>query len=116
MIQVTSHMRLFAAIEPLNFRKRLDGTIGVCRAKFEVDPYDGAVYLFRNRRKTLIRIYCFDGLVEWCCDLRIAKGKFPFWPSSEKQIKPIQAHELYLLIRGGNPDATRVQEDWRKIG
>jgi transposase len=51
MIQVTSHMRLFAAIEPLNFQKRLDGTIGVCRTKFEVDPYDGAVYLFRNRRK-----------------------------------------------------------------
>lgn len=116
MIQVTSHMRIFAAIEPIDFRKRLDGTVGICRSRFEKDPYDGSVYIFRNRRKTMIRIYCFDGLVEWGCDLRIAEGKFPYWPTSSQHITDIKAHELYLLIRGGNPEGVRVQEDWRKIG
>jgi transposase len=115
MIQVTSHMRIFAATEPMDFRKRLDGTVGVCRSRYEMDPYNGSVYLFRNRRKTMIRIYCFDGLVEWACDLRIAEGKFPYWPTSASPMSAIKAHELYLLIRGGDPDAVRVQEDWRKI-
>ena len=116
MIQLTPHMRIFAAIEPMDFRKRLDGTVGVCRSQYQRDPYDGSVYVFRNRRKTMIRLYCFDGLVEWGCDLRIAEGKFPFWPSSKEELKAVKAHEFYLLIRGGNPDAIEFREDWKKIG
>ena len=116
MIQVTSHMPIFVGIEPIDFRKRLNGTVGICRTRLEKDPYDGSVFLFRNRSRTMIRIYCFDGLVEWGCDLRIAKGKFPYWPSSTEPIKKIQAHQLYLLVKGGDPEIAKVQEDWRKIG
>ena len=83
MLQMTPQTKIIVAVEPINFQKRMDGTAGICRAHFERDPYDGVIYVFRNRRATIIRLYFFDGLVELCCNLRIAKGRFPHWPKDE---------------------------------
>jgi len=116
MIQMTSQTQIMAAIQPINFRKRMDGTAGICRAQFERDPYDGVIYAFRNKRSTMIRLYFFDGLVEWCCDLRIAKGKFPYWPKDKKPLTGIKAHELILLIKGANPERAKVLPEWKRIG
>jgi hypothetical protein len=115
MIQATPQTKILVAVEPIDFRKRIDGTAGVCRAVFERDPYDGAMYVFRNRSRTMIRIYFFDGLVEWGCDLRIAEKKFPYWPTSSEPLVGLKAHELYILIKGGNPLAAEVLPDWKKI-
>jgi len=116
MIQMSPQTRIMVAIEPINFQKRMDGTAGICRALFERDPFDGVIYVFRNRRATMIRLYFFDGLVEWCCDLRIAKGKFPHWPEDRQPLTGIKAHELILLIKGANPTTTKVLPEWKKMG
>lgn len=115
MLQVTHQTKMLVAVEPIDFRKRLDGTAAVCRAKLERDPLDGVVYLFRNKSKTMMRIYFFDGLVEWVCDLRIASGKFPHWPTSSLPVTGLNAQQFYLLIKGGNPDSVRVREDYKKL-
>ena len=115
MIQMTPQTKIMVAVEPINFQKRMDGTAGICRAQFERDPYDGVIYVFRNRRSTMIRLYFFDGLVEWCCDLRIAKGRFPHWPKDCTPLKGMQAHELVLLVKGANPAKARVLPAWKKL-
>lgn len=115
MLQITHQTRMLVAVEPIDFRKRMDGTAAVCRAKLEKDPLDGVVYLFRNRTRTMIRIYFFDGLVEWSCDLRIASGKFPHWPTSSEPVTGLSAHQFYMLIKGGDPSNLRVREDFKKI-
>lgn len=115
MLQITHQTKLLVCVEPIDFRKRLDGTAAVCRVHMERDPLDGVVYLFRNKSRTMIRIYFFDGLVEWGCDLRIASGKFPHWPASSSPVTGLNAQQFYILIKGGNPDATRVLEDYKKV-
>lgn len=116
MLQMSPQTKIMLATAPINFQKRMDGTAGICRAHFERDPYDGVIYVFRNRKATMIRLYFFDGLVEWCCDLRIAKGRFPHWPKDNKPLTGLQAHELVLLIKGANPEQAKVLPQWRKIG
>lgn len=115
MLQVSYQTKMFVAVEPIDFRKRMDGTAAVCRARLERDPLDGAVYLFRNRARTMIRIYFFDGLVEWSCDLRIASGSFPHWPLSSEALTGLSAHQFYLLIKGGNPEKVSVRKDYKEI-
>lgn len=115
MIQMTPQTQIMVAIEPINFQKRMDGTAGICRAQFECDPFDGVIYVFRNRRSTMIRLYFFDGLVEWCCDLRIAKGRFPFWPIDDQPLTGIRAHELILFVKGANPNHTKILPEWKKM-
>ena len=38
MIQVTPHLRIFVAREPLDFRTRIDGTAAACKKVLKLDP------------------------------------------------------------------------------
>lgn len=115
MIQITAHMRILVATQPISFRNRIDGTSSICRNVLDNEPLDGTLFVFINRRKTMIRFYMFDGQGEWLCDKRIAKGSFPHWVSSEGSVSQLEAHQLYVLIRGGNPQKIVTPSDWKKI-
>lgn len=108
-------MKIFVAKEPISFKTRMDGTAAVCRNKYERDPYSGALFVFINRKKTMIRLYIFDGQGEYLCDKRIAKGSFPHWIESDEDLSSIKPHELYILLRGGNPRVVSTPADWKKI-
>ena len=45
MIQITPHMRIFVATEPIDFRKGIDGIAGICR-KMLKDPFSGQILFF----------------------------------------------------------------------
>lgn len=115
MIQTTPHVKIYAAVEPINFQKRMDGTAAICRQRYRMDPYTGTYFVFINKKKTMIRVYFFDGQGEWLCDKRIAKGKFPHWVDGEYGLSQIESQQLYVLLRGGDPGPVVGCEDWRKI-
>ncbi len=54
MIQITPQMRLLLAVEPVDFRKGIDGLVAVCRQKLTLDPMAGALFVFSNRRRERI--------------------------------------------------------------
>jgi transposase len=56
MIQITPHMRILAAVEPVDFRKGIDGLCRLCRTELRSDPFSGAIFVFRNRRRTALRL------------------------------------------------------------
>jgi len=61
MIQITPQMRLLLAVEPVDFRKGIDGLVAVCRHRLNSDPMAGAVFVFANRRRQALKILCYDG-------------------------------------------------------
>jgi hypothetical protein len=52
MIQLTAQMRILVAVEPVDFRRGIDGLCRLCRQSLSQDPFSGAVFVFRNRRGT----------------------------------------------------------------
>ncbi|MBT8439142.1 MAG: IS66 family insertion sequence element accessory protein TnpB [Gammaproteobacteria bacterium] len=54
MIQITPQMRIFVAVEAADFRKGIDGLCQLCRCVLKSDPFSGAVFVFRNKRRTAI--------------------------------------------------------------
>jgi transposase len=56
MIQITPHMRVLVAVEPVDLRKGIDGLAAVCREKLQADPFSGWLFIFRSRRATAIRV------------------------------------------------------------
>jgi transposase len=44
MIQITPQMRILAAIEPVDFRKGIDGLCRLCRRELHTDPFSGAIF------------------------------------------------------------------------
>ena len=117
MIQVTPHMRVLVAVEPADFRRGIDGLARQCRAVLRSDPFSGVVFVFRNRNRTAVKILVYDGRGFWLCYKRLSKGKFRWWPTSlDSPSIPVEAHELQVLLSGGDPSATRAAPMWRPIG
>ena len=117
MIQITPHMRIFLCVAPADFRKGIDGLAGLCRQWLSRDPFSGAVFVFRNRRATALKILCYDGQGYWLCQKRLSRGRFNWWPQSagEQAVSELAAHQLQLLIWNGNPDRERAAPMWRKV-
>jgi transposase len=67
LIQITPHMRVLVAIEPVDFRRGIDGLAQLCRAVLKEDPMTGTVIVFRNRQQKAIKILIYDGQGYWLC-------------------------------------------------
>lgn len=115
MIQITPQMRILVAIEPTDFRRGIDGLARQCRELLQSDPFSGALFVFRSRSGKAVKILCYDGIGFWLCQMRLSQGKFRFWPSGTEAGKTLQAHELQVLLSGGDPQATGVPAPWRRI-
>ena len=117
MIQLTPQMRILVAIEPADFRKGIDGLCGLCRKHMAADPFSGTLFVFRNRRATAIKLLSYDGQGFWLCQKRMSKGRFRHWPESAsgKVERQLLAHELQVLLVGGDPSAAEGAPQWRPI-
>jgi len=116
MIQLTPQMRILVAVEPVDFRCGIDGLARLCREVLQVDPFSGAAFVFRNRRGTAVKVLIFDSRGFWLCHKRLSSGRFRFWPkSATNSAKPLEAHELQVLLCGGDPEATGAAPAWRRV-
>ena len=116
MIQITPQMRIFVVVEATDFRKGIDGLCRICRSVLKTDPFSGSVFVFRNRRRTSIKILVYDGQGFWICQKRLSYGKFTWWPEKgDSQLNKLAVHELQVLIWNGNPDFAQVSPPWREV-
>jgi transposase len=117
VIQITPQMRILVATEPADFRRGIDGIARQCREQLAADPMSGAAYVFRNRRRTAVKILVYDGQGFWLCHKRLSHGRFRSWPSpsDSEAAASVQAHELSVLLFGGDPKAARAAPVWRSV-
>ena len=111
MIQITPQMRVRVSVEPADFRAGIDGLAERCRTVLGADPFSGAVFVFRNRRRTAIKVLVYDGQGFWLCHKRLSKGRFVYWPSKAE----MEVHELGGLLRGGDPRGSGAVAVWRRV-
>jgi transposase len=116
LISLTAATRILVAVEPADFRRGIDGLSRAVREEFSEDPFSGSVFVFRNRRRTAIKILAYDGQGFWLCQKRLSQGRFRHWPTgNDDSMSPLEAHELTVLLRGGDPAGTRAAQTWRAV-
>ena len=116
MIQLTAQTRIFVAIKPADFRCGIDGLARIARDAYSQDPFSGCVFVFRNRRKTAVKILSYDGQGFWLCQKRLSTCRFKHWPDGSNTVMtPLEAHELSVLVRGGDPSSTQAAPVWRSV-
>lgn len=122
MIQIAPQMRILAAIEPADFRRGIDGLARLCKDVLKHDPFNGWVFVFRNRSATALKILVYDGQGFWLCHKRLSRGRFRWWPSGSgaaNQTSPVArtlaAHPLQVLLAAGDPEATHAAPVWRAV-
>ena len=60
MLSLGPGVRIFVSVEPVDMRGSFDALAGAVR-RLGLDPVDGHLYLFFNRRRRLCKIVWFDG-------------------------------------------------------
>lgn len=83
MIQITPQMRILVAVEPVDFRKGIDGLAALCRQVLAGDPLGGTLFVFCSRRRHAIKFLTYDGQGFWLCQKRLSQGRFQHWPQAD---------------------------------
>jgi transposase len=105
MIGPTGAMRVMMATKPVDFRKGAEGLAALVRDTMGVDPFNGAVYVFRSKRADRVKLVYFDGTGVCLFAKRLEEGKF-CWPAIADGVVRLTAAQLQALVEG---------LDWRRV-
>lgn len=110
MLSLPPSVRVFVAIEPLDMRGSFDAIAGAIR-RLGLDPVDGHLYLFLNKRRRLAKALWFDGS-GWCLlAKRLEAGSFQLPPFAAGQAQvPIDGSTFASLLAG--IDFTAARRGW----
>ena len=114
MLQITPQMRVLVAVEAVDGRKGIDSLAQLYREKLAEDPLSGCVFVFRTRGGTTLRVLCYDGSGFWLVQRRLSQGRFKSWPQGTSASRELEAHQVHLLLAGGDPAAPGAAI-WRSV-
>ena len=111
MIQITPQQRLLIHVQPIDFRKGIDGLVGLCRKQLDPNPFSGTLFVFRNNKATSVKLLTYDGTGFWLMQKRFSKGCLRFWPKNPEE--NICATNLMVILNQGTP--AEMQSSWRPL-
>jgi transposase len=102
MLPVSAATRIYLYRPPCDMRKSFDGLCGLIRNELNSDPLSGSLFVFLNRRRSMVKLLYWDrdGLAIWY--KRLEKGTFnlPHHPAQDSRIDRLQ---LSFLLEGVVP-------------
>ena len=116
MIQLLPQLRILLACQPVDFRCGIDSLAALCKRELAADPFSGALFVFRNRRGTALKMLCYDGLGFWLVTRRLSQGRLRWWPpAQDAALHPLQAQQLAVLLYNGLPEQAQFAPAWRAL-
>jgi len=98
--------RIFVYTEPTDMRKGFCGLSGIVKEHFQVDLFDGHLFVFFNRRRDYVKILAWDkdGLAIW--SKRLERGTFEKLARTQDGDLEIDSAELVMMLRGVQIEGT----------
>jgi transposase len=112
MLSIPSTMRVFVATSSTDMRKSFDGLVGVVRSVISQDPLSGHLFVFFNKRRTMMKAIYWDR-GGWCLVAkRLVRGTFFLPPANERGVVELEASELALILEGIDLRNARRRPRW----
>ena len=105
MIVPSSSFKIFLAMQPVDFRKGIDGLVNYVAENFDLDPFSGAFFVFRSKGRNKMKIVMWDGTGLVLIYKRI-EGKGFYWPSLVDGTLSLTKAQFEALFEG---------IDWRNV-
>jgi len=102
MFNFASSLQIYLCVEPTDMRKAFNGLYAIAKHQLDLNPMDGSLFLFANRRRDRVKLLYWDGTGFWVLAKRLEKGTF-WWPSRTEatngsiEMKP---EALSMLLNG----------------
>lgn len=104
MFNLGPSTRIFVSSKPVDMRKSFDGLFAMVCSVFEVDPFSGALFLFRSQRGNLIKMLWWDrdGWAIFAKRLEAGTFRFPDVRFVDGKYQPVELDrsDLLLLLEG----------------
>jgi len=99
-----SGKRVYLACGKTDMRKSINGLMAIVEGNFNLDPFDGALFVFCNRNRDRVKILEWDGDGFWLYFKRLEKGRFRWPEPGDEATMTLTGEELSFLLGG-----TRVE-------
>jgi len=105
---IRDYSGIYIAIEPVDFRKAVDGLAYVVQQDLKMDPFGNYLFLFCNFRRNKLKCITWDKNGFWMGYKRLdgAGAKF-IWPRTATAARSIDEHQLKRLLTGISIDPPR---------
>lgn len=113
MLVISSNQKIYLGLQPIDFRKGIDGIKRLCETVCSQQPYSGHLFVFINRRRTSIKVLSYDGQGFWLSQKRLSSGRFRYWPVQAGPMKQLAVEQLHVLLRNGNLNVLDTAPDWQ---
>ena len=95
-------VRIFVCREPVDMRKSFNGLSGVVIDVVDQDPQSGHLFLFFNRRRSMMKALVWERTGYWVISKRMEGGRFQVFDraSQSKASFELSCSDLALLFDG----------------
>jgi transposase len=92
--------RVFLSCGSTDMRKNIQGLAEIVQGYFNLDPFDGALFVFCNKKRDRLKVLEFDGDGFWLHFKRLEKGHFKWPAAGEETTMLLTGEELSYLLGG----------------
>ncbi len=99
MIALPPGTRVYVACGVTDMRRGFDGLAAQVQTALQLDPYSGALFIFRGRRGDLLKALVWDGQGLVLYAKRLERGRF-VWPQAKEGVLTLTTAQLAMLTEG----------------
>lgn len=115
MMHLPASVRVYLCLSPCDMRRSFDGLHALVRDHLHLDPFNGHLYLFANKRRDRLKIlyWDLDGFAIWAKRLEQGAYVIPVGESNASRIE-ISAAELSALLTGIDLSTAERRKRYRR--
>lgn len=114
MLSLHRGMKIFISTAPTDMRKGFDGLSAIIEHEWDTNPMSGNLFVFSNRRQTLLKLLYWDadGYAIWY--KRLERGTFRIPPPTAEGRIELTAAKLAMILEGIDITNTRRRKRYRR--
>ncbi len=117
MLSLPGSLKIFIALDPCDMRAGINTLHALVTDRLKEEVKSGALFVFTNKRRRLIKVLHFDGTGMWLLTKRLEEGTF-FWPrgAEEGQTKlELKPEALAMLTDGIDMHGARPRGWYERV-
>ena len=102
MLTIPSTVKLLAAVNPVDFRRGIDGLVAIVESEFSSEAMSGHIFIFLNKRANQVRLLFWERDGFCLLTKRLEVGTFRRFniPADAPPHVELEPAELVLLLEG----------------
>ena len=114
MLLLPRAVKVYVATQPVRLNRSFDGLSGTVRQVLGRDPLSGHVFVFINRRRTMVKLLVWTRGGFTIVHKRLERGTFArvFAEDEARSHVELDVHELSMLLEGIELQTGRTSARW----